>query len=201
LKIVLISKPEPFLGETELINQIMQVGSFNFHLRKKSLDEKEVRKIIYKIQPEFYPRIVIHQGFEMEKEFGLGGIHLPENERHNYERLKAEEHKIISTSIHRLNEFDALRRNFRYIFFSPLFPSISKPDAKPLYAADEIKEQLKEIKNKSNLFALGGIDAGRLEDVRALGFEGLGLLGYIWESKSPVKTFQEFLRLESGTSR
>ncbi|MBC7864194.1 MAG: thiamine phosphate synthase [Bacteroidia bacterium] len=193
-KVIVISKEDLFSGEAEIINQLMGTGDFNFHLRKKTASEKDLRKLLYKIKPEFFSRIVIHQQFNMEKEFGFYGIHLPGAERENYVALKAEGHKIISTSIHVLKEFDPARKNYKYIFFSPLFPSISKAGYAPIYSEEVLRADLKEIKNKSNLIALGGIEEKNLKEVKEFGFAGAAVLGCVWESKTPVKTLQFFLK-------
>lgn len=190
---ILISKSEFFPAEAELINQLMELGNFNFHLRKKEADEKEVQKLIYKISDKFYSRIVIHQHYSLEKYFSLGGIHLPETERKRYEELKKEGHKIISSSIHQLSDFEALKRNYSYLFYAPLFNSISKPKHTPLLNPHQVQEELKKLKSKSTLIALGGITAENTEDVKAWGFGGAAFLGSVWGNKSPVKYFGEII--------
>ena len=105
-RIVLISPEKIFSGEAELINQLMQTGNFNFHLRKNDTPVKELRKLIYLIAPEHYSRIVLHQDYELSKGFDLAGIHLKENNRADLEKLQKEEYKIVSTSIHELDKFE-----------------------------------------------------------------------------------------------
>jgi thiamine-phosphate pyrophosphorylase len=200
-RIILISTENLFPGEAELINQLMHRGDFNFHLRKKEAGEREIKKLLLRIDPAFYSRIVIHQHFDMEKEFSLGGIHLPESARTSYEELLKENHKIISTSVHDLKDVDALRKSYSYILFSPVFPSISKTNYIPTHSPEELREELKGVNNKSNLIALGGIDLNNINEAMTMGFGGAALLGSVWKNKNPVRYFSEVLKLSSGESR
>lgn len=200
-RVVLISREENFPGEAELINQLMAAGDFNFHLRKKTLDEKEIKKLLYKVDPVFFPRIIVHQHFAMEQEFLLGGIHLPESLQEQQEELKKAGHRIVSSSVHLLKSYEELRKNFSYIFFSPVFPSISKPGYAPIYSPEVFHQELSAMRNKTSLIALGGINEQNIAEVKRWGFGGAALLGSVWENKNPVKYFQEFLRLSSGASR
>ncbi len=200
-RIVIISTENLFQGEAELINQLMQTGDFNLHLRKKEAGERDLKKLLLKINPANYKRIIIHQHFTMEKEFALGGIHLPESERVNYDEYVEEGHRMISTSIHNLKDFDALRKNYNYVFFSPVFPSISKANYIPIYSPEILNSELADINNKSNLVALGGISLENIDEIKQMGFGGCALLGSVWNNKAPVRYLQDFLKLSSGESR
>jgi thiamine-phosphate pyrophosphorylase len=201
LKLIIISKEGTFLGEAEIINQLMATGNFNFHLRKKNLELSEIRKLIYKINPAYYTRIVIHQHFKMEKEFSFCGIHLPEVEKENYEPLKTEGHTILSTSIHDLNEYQTIRKKFQYVFFSPVFSSISKPGYNPIYSRKDLLDNLTLINNKNNLIGLGGVNEKNITELKQWGFGGAAFLGSVWENKSPVKYFQAVIKSVSGESK
>lgn len=199
--LILFSREELFTGESEFINQMMSLGNFNLHLRKKSAGERDLRKLLIRVNADFHPRIIIHQQFHLEKEFPLGGIHLPEKERIQYNQLSDSGHRIISTSIHSLSDYDSLRKNYSYIFFSPVFPSISKGNYEPSISTAELITQLNSIPNKNNLMALGGIDASTLKTALEMGFAGAGVLGSVWNARNPVKYLQDLITLSSGESR
>ncbi len=63
-----------------------------------------------------------------------------------------------------------------YIFLSPVFDSISKPGYK---AVPFEPSQVKALPVKT--IALGGVTPERFDQVRANGFDGAAMLGYLWQ--------------------
>jgi thiamine monophosphate synthase len=49
------------------------------------------------------------------------------------------------------------------------------------------------------VYALGGIDIGKVPVVRCMGFQGIGLLGAVWGAGDPLAVLQEFLAAADGT--
>ena len=178
----------------------MSVGDFNFHLRKKNASVYETEKFLVKISPEFYKRIIIHQHFETALHFGLGGIHLPENLRQQLDEFKKTGNKIVSTSVHQLDNLNNIQEDFEYIFYSPVFKSISKNDYFPGMSIDELKLQI-ERSNSRKLIALGGINKENFNEALQIGFVGVALLGAVWQHKNPVNYFSEFLSAFNGVVR
>jgi thiamine-phosphate pyrophosphorylase len=44
---------------------------------------------------------------------------------------------------------------------------------------------------RTTVLALGGVTAGRLPQIRALGFDGVAVLGAVWQAEDPVAAFCE----------
>jgi thiamine-phosphate pyrophosphorylase len=91
---------------------------------------------------------------------------------------------------------------FDSIFYGPMFPSISKRGyGRPVRADEaELAEFLqtrggaREAKcngRRTEVIAIGGITAQRLERCDALGFDGAAVLGAIWAAADPVAAWQE----------
>jgi thiamine-phosphate pyrophosphorylase len=77
---------------------------------------------------------------------------------------------------------------YDYIFLSPVFDSISKNYHKSSFENGEIENVLKS--RKQNIYALGGITPENAEKAFRMGFDGVGVLGYIWESdRTPLEAF------------
>ncbi|MFN6037186.1 MAG: thiamine phosphate synthase [Bacteroidota bacterium] len=191
-KCVLISLPDSFSGEAELINQMFALGEFIFHLRKKESSSHQIKKILFKINPEFYDRIIIHQHYELLEKFNLGGVHLPEAERIQKTELKSNGIRIVSTSIHDLNQYEGNKSDFEYVFFSPVFKSISKENYSPKLDIETIKNKI-HVMSPNNLIALAGVTKDNFQYALDAGFNGVALLGAVWNSKNPVGYFSEFL--------
>jgi thiamine-phosphate pyrophosphorylase len=95
--------------------------------------------------------------------------------------------QTISTSIHTLEEYIALPSEIDYALLGPVFPSISKPgyqSASPLRAPARTLRAPKVI-------AIGGIEPHRCNAVYALGFDGIAVLGSIWQQGDPVENFKQ----------
>jgi putative thiamine-phosphate diphosphorylase len=73
-------------------------------------------------------------------------------------------------------------RGYDYITFSPVFPSISKPEYKPAYTEDEISEMLKQA--STPVIALGGVTQQMIPFIENMGFAGYAMLGAIWQNNN-----------------
>lgn len=189
MKLIVISDIEMFAGEANIVNQLFDNGLLLFHLRKYNNSKSEVIDFIRQIKSEYRSRIVLHQFQELANEFGIARLHFSEMDRKSYDeknftRLKAD-NKILSTSVHSLEEFNSLSACFEYTFLSPVFDSISKAD----YKASVF--DLTERKAKATkLVALGGIKEDNCLKAMMMGFDGVALLGAIWKSDNKVESFK-----------
>lgn len=201
MHLILISREDYFEGEGRLINELLECGTFNFHIRKKTGTEKELRELLKYVHPEFSSRIVLHQEFHLAKEFQLKGLHLPESQQSNYAELSKEGFEMISTSIHRITDFNLLKENFSYLFYSPVYPSISKSGYTPLLSLNELKRNIHELSGINKLIALGGINQQNFKETITVGFGGLALLGAVWQNSNPKKYLQEFITAFNAASK
>jgi len=159
------------------------------HLRKPNASINELRAYLKHIPKQFHKRIIVHSHYKLVKEFDLKGIHLSEKTR----KLKViNTHlKIISTSFHTTKDVLKSRRKYTYFFLSPVFDSISKHNYKSSFEFEDLKLSLKN--NKNNIVALGGINLQNIRQVKEVGFYGAAVLGYIWESKYPIESYNKLL--------
>jgi thiamine-phosphate pyrophosphorylase len=126
---------------------------------------------------------------------------------------------ITSRSCHDLSALRASLGHYNSVFFGPVFPSISKPgytteitvevergvSTRSLNNEDlnasgrrvpptEISLLLNSRtanERRTTVLALGGVTAERLPQVRALGFDGVAVLGAVWQANNPVTAFCE----------
>lgn len=99
---------------------------------------------------------------------------------------------------HSIKELEGCNEKYDYAFLSPIFNSISKAGYKSNYDLRVIKGFLKNRNEK--IIALGGIDEDKIDAVKNLGFQGIALLGAIWQSENPVEKFkrikEKWLKIE-----
>ena len=184
MKLVVITRPDAFKGETEICNKMFANGLQRLHLRKPEASREQLAKWIEEIEPSFRERIVVHDHHDLTLQYGLGGIHL--NSRNpNPPSNSSAVGRTLSRSCHSIAEVEACQKDFDYVFLSPIFDSISKQGYKGAFS----KEELGEAKRRGilyNVYALGGITFENLEEVKDMGFCGAAMLGGFWRAPNSL---------------
>ena len=80
-KLIVITSPYFFKGEDCILSHLFDEGMQHLHLRKPDSEANELRKLLDRIPDIYYPKVVLHDCFNLAVEYGLGGIHL--NRRNN----------------------------------------------------------------------------------------------------------------------
>tara|TARA_B100000809_G_scaffold265794_1_gene325770 strand:- start:9188 stop:9775 length:588 start_codon:yes stop_codon:yes gene_type:complete len=187
--ILLIAPENDIPNEIEILHQLFQEGLEYYHFRKPSKNYAEHCAYLNQIDSAYHSRIVVHYFHELVNEFGLKGIHFQEQNRRdniddpsNYFTGLKMFGKTISSSFHEPEELEKCTFEFDYHLLSPVFSSISKKgykgrgfDVNPI---DKI------------IIGMGGVTTKNLAEFDALGFNGVGVLGGIWNSKTPVADFK-----------
>lgn len=186
---IIVITPEEFVqNETELINELFQEGLDFLHIRKPFINSKEMKDFIQKIDLKFHHQLVLHSHYDLAKDFYISRFHFREIDRQN-ELYKSFADKTISTSVHDIEAFNDLNKDWKYAFISPVFPSISKK------GYGENSTILNDIKKRDNsnvkLIALGGINENNINEVFDNDVDGVALLGAIWESDEPLNVFKK----------
>lgn len=181
-RLIIITTPYFFDKEATLLNSLFMEGMQHLHLRKPECARAELERLLDRISPEFYPRIVLHDHFELAAERHLGGIHL--NRRNN---LRPNEYNgSLSRSCHSLDEIKAMKSSFDYLFLSPIFPSISKEGYGNGFNLSELQAAKDIIDDK--VIALGGICAQTLRQLKDIPFGGAAVLGALWGKQPSLAT-------------
>lgn len=173
MKLILISNPINTMSEYDTIVSLMEAGVDRFHLRKPDGNEDIMLKYLNRIPKQYRSKITIHGYPNLAIKYNLGGLHMPLGESfQNWEGLK-------SRSLHSLDEFTQ-NDDLDYAFLSPVFDSISKSDYKSNFDPVELKTGLASKASSTRAIALGGIDENNAESAFEMGFDGIALLGSIW---------------------
>jgi thiamine-phosphate pyrophosphorylase len=188
MKIVLVSDFNEIPRETFLLNALFDAGLECFHLRKRDYSMDKICNYLDHISPVYYERIVIHSHFDLVESYGLRGVHFKKNYTlHDFlldMAITANEarnrYRHLSHSVHSLNEIKSNTFAFNYLFLSPVFDSISNKGYNSKIKIQAIRKFFKEEPNRQEVIALSGITADKVEHIAEAGFNGLGLLGYIW---------------------
>jgi thiamine-phosphate pyrophosphorylase len=178
---IVISNPDPVVNEAIIINALFDAGMELFHLRKPDYSQEELKQLLSKINPEHYSKIALHPHHEIAGDFGITRIHFTErkrNEMNDDELIKLKEANMLSTSVHSIESYNTLSKQFDYSFYGPVFNSISKKGYTSLL---EEEFNLAGIKSLTKIIAIGGIYKDNVSKTFNMGFDGVALLGAIWQ--------------------
>ena len=194
-KVILISPPSRKTGETELLKRFFEAGLMRFHLRKPNYSNEELLEYLEKIPEEHLSKIVIHRAPELAKKLPLAGYHHTSTEKKN--EIKGSS----SRSFHKLSELRNLNENLDYVFFGPIYHSISKKGYTPKISLNEIfaffkSGSLKKLEKVPSVFALGGIRKKKIKRLAEVGFDGVALLGSVWGNRDPYSALNDYLKLD-----
>lgn len=101
---------------------------------------------------------------------------------------------FFSTSIHALGDWPALAGQAELVFYSPVFPSISKPGYGPVNSLDQVAKEIAAIRQQHDrlprLIGLGGVNADNVSLLQQAGFDGAALLGALWQTPDAIRAFE-----------
>lgn len=185
--LIVISSPTAIRNEPSLINQLFDEGLSVFHLRKPESSSQELVLLLQEINSEHHSKIALHSHHYIAKSFGINRLHYTEASRKQLTEADfSENENVLSTSVHSVEDYKNLSDHFSYAFLSPVFNSISKPD----YEAQQFDLNGLDKKRSTKLIALGGIDEHNCSKVYEMGFDGIALLGSVWNSEDGINNFK-----------
>lgn len=178
-----VSPESEWVGEADLIQDLLDHGLERYHLRKPAWSEQQVAGLLSQLQEESLTRISIHQHPQLCQHFPVG-LHLKDNSA--YEFRKRVSRGPVSRSLHTIEAIEGSGEALDYCFLSPVFPSLSKTGYVPAWSREELCKRLSTGRTTA-LYALGGIGADNFQEALNLGFDGVVLHGVLWQSDDPLR--------------
>lgn len=200
---MVISYPAAVTNEASIMNALFDEGLEVLHIRKPGVAVNEIKMLIDKIKPIYRHQIALHQQHQLAADVGTKRLHFTEVNRKEMEeeeltKLKVTNH-ILSTSIHKIEEYYSLSPCFNYTFFGPVFNSISKQGYESTIT-DDFNFPVQTTHPK--VIAIGGIDATNICKAVDMKFNGVATIGAIWqepdESVSQFKIIQKAWEQAAG---
>ena len=193
--IILISPPSKKVGEIEMLSKFFDAGLMRYHLRKPDWTEDDLSDYLRQIPEEHLSKVVIHRKSNLLNEFPLAGYHYTSIE--SIKNAKGTQ----SRSLHKLSELKNLKDSLDYAFFGPVYSSISKKGYSPQISLSDIfdffnSEKLNKLEKVPKIYALGGIRKKKFKPLSDIGFYGVALLGSVWGSRDPLRSFNESLKMD-----
>ncbi|SDZ94347.1 thiamine phosphate synthase [Pedobacter hartonius] len=193
MELIVVTPPDYFEGEAALINRFFEEGLHLLHIRKPVDDPEKFRKLMQGIAEQHYPRIAIHQHHEFAEEFSLKRLHFTEQQRKaraagDFAGLTADGFHL-SSSVHDPHTIQELTE-FDYVFFGPVFNSISKKGYE-----SALGDEFTLAPHVLKVFAIGGVRANRLAQLKQMNFDGAAVLGSLWhQTVSPLTELKNIMK-------
>jgi len=200
MKVLLMSGPGLFEGETRLLNLLLEQTGFELSIRKPGWDTEGVESMLGAMDPTHLNRIWIHGHPELALKFKTAGVHFGEKkkpEAHKWFAPLKEAGIRVGAACHDPKELESLG-DYDRVLLSPIFESISKPGHIPSFESDDVRKALSKKPNGTEVFALGGIIPERFELILEMGFDGAALLGAVWAAQDPETSLKEILNQVEG---
>jgi thiamine-phosphate pyrophosphorylase len=196
MKLAVLTSDRNVNGELNIIHSLFQQGMELLHVRKPQFSSSDYLSFIGQIQPAYHNRIVIHGGYHLFGRFDLSGIHLSSYQRGDALAIEATRHiprSRVSTSFHSWQEILDATDEYRYVFISPVFNSISKPGYEAAIdrtgIADLRLRVVRQGRDCPGIFGLGGVGPQQIPLLQESGFDGAAVLGSIWHAPDPLAAF------------
>ncbi len=197
MQLIIISHPENFHAEHELLLHLFDAGLESFHLRKPGSSAEDYKRYMDTIPDIYHKHIIIHRHISLYNEYNLKGVHFSSGNKHKTNEFMQEGIQK-SISCHSFDELLKLQ-GFQYAFLSPVFDSISKENYKSRFSEEEITAFFKQNKTDAKVIALGGISSENIEKTLLMGFDGAAVMGTLWNNyitdKNTDKTVNYFIEL------
>ena len=183
MKIIAITPPHAVENEVVIIRQLLENGVDIVHLRKHQSEFYEVdaftylREILSALTLEECGKIIIHDFPQLYYEFTLKGIHVNKN----VTSLPKDYTGYKTRSCHSFEEVLKYKNEYDYLFLSPIFNSISKPDYKSPYTHEMLQKASFEGIIDKKVIALGGVTFDKIPYLQSLNFGGVAMIGGIYE--------------------
>jgi len=200
LALKVVSSPEDFAGEHEMLEAMGANGLVSLHARKPGKSLAQMERWLLALDADFRARVVVHGFPDLAVAMGLGGCHMPLDwfisKRH--EAPEFGEVACWSVSLHSLEELRQCPAGVHCCFLSPVFDSISKIGYRAAFSGEELRAGLfmdaARRDQGPRVFALGGVETENLGLIQSYGFQGAAVLGAVWNAPDPVGAFDELLR-------
>lgn len=196
MKIAVISHNRYLDNEAEIVNQLFEAGLDYFHIKKNKRNTRKLKRLLDSINPDFYNRISLHRNFSIAAKYKLQGAHFTNKHREKYAKTFLEKrwlricHKKIrfTMSYHSLESLSEDTTDYDYCFLSPIFGSTTKK-YQPGFNQRTLSNVLR--KTDKQTFALGGVNLDNIESAKKIGFDGVALSTFLWDSDQPVTNFKK----------
>jgi thiamine-phosphate pyrophosphorylase len=171
VRLIVISPEAEDARELAVLAELFSAGLTHYHLRKPAWSRAQLAAWLQALPEALHARIVLHTHHDLAAEFAVGGLHYRDQPFQQECNLMGETFRLSvrlrSRAVHTLS---TLRDSLGVL-------------------AD--LESVLALPRRAEVMALGGIDAERIPACHDYGFDGVAVLGAVWQDSDPVHAFKQ----------
>jgi len=193
VRLIVISPESEDPREHSVLAHLFAAGLMHYHLRKPDWSRAQIAAWLSAVPASLHPCIVLHSHHDLAADFTVAGLHDRDTHAIESNSLSYFTSGVFrSRAAHDLAALTSAMDCYDRVLFSPVFPSFSKAGyaLSPAITHSEIKATL-ACPRRAEVIALGGIDASRISTCAELGFDGIALLGAVWQAPDPLQVFNQ----------
>ncbi|MDB5271663.1 MAG: thiamine phosphate synthase [Chitinophagaceae bacterium] len=156
-----------------------------------------MKRWLEQLPAEEQKQIILHSHWSLADEFELKGLHfgasvlkdMRTEEQQDWWLYAKKKGLTISSSVHDQEEIHRLPLGVDEVWLSPIYESISKAGYQAAFTASQFDTWTKNIQQQkqAKVFALGGVKAEHLNELKQRGFYGAVALGTVWKDIQGLK--------------
>lgn len=202
MKLIIMTPPDFFVEEHQILTALFDEGLDTLHLRKPNTEPVYSERLLSLLPETYRKQIVVHDHFYLKNEYNLKGIHLNSRNPEPPAGYKGQK----SCSCHTAAEVETAKKSCDYVFLSPIFDSISKPGYVSAFSSETLRQFSRQRIIDRKVMALGGVSADNVSSLRDFGFGGCVVSGALWTRFNIYQTqdFKDLLtyfrKLKKATS-
>lgn len=181
MKLVLMSTPQFFVEEHQILSALFDEGLEMVHLNKPNSEPVFCERLLSLLPKDYRKLIVTHDHFYLQNEFDLKGIHFNERDLENPCRYKCS----VSCTCQTLEEAVSMKKDMDYVLL----------DVTTNDTLSELPQLLKDSSKRKSIdkkvYAFGDINQENISQIADCGFGGIVLQDAIW-SRFDVHNTQDF---------
>lgn len=176
MKLIVLSTPNFFVEEDQILTALFEEGLDLLHIRKPNSEPVFSERLLSLIPSEFHKRIVVHNHFYLKEEYNLRGIHLSK-----HEPLAPNDYRGNKTrTCYSIEELAEERGKYDYFFLDSIFSGISDNHRPSNFTREQIDEAARRGLIDRKVMASGGVSIDNLSEISDMGFGGAVVCGDLW---------------------
>jgi thiamine-phosphate pyrophosphorylase len=176
---------------------LMQYRAKEYSSRKMLQDARILRELCWKYDVP----LIVNDRLDIALAVDADGLHVGQDDLPLDVVRRYIGKKIIGVSATSYEEAkDAILQGADYVGVGPVFPTLTKKDAKPVCGMEVIRKLKREFPG-APLIAIGGIDLANIKQVIEAGVDGVAIISAILGSEDKSAAVRQFAQIFAEAGR
>lgn len=181
-----------------VLEAALKGGITCFQLREKGvgalvgIEKKAFAQSCQRLCAQYGVPFIVNDDVDLAVEIDADGVHIGQDDAEaRFVRKRIGPNKILGVSVHTIEETEAaISAGADYVGMGPVYPTLSKDDAKPV-AGTAMIEKVAKLYPELPVVGIGGIAAMNAEPVFKAGASGISVISAIASSTEPEKATRQ----------